>query len=316
MPTNKTVEKVRIAQVSKTAEEWSTQNPLPLKGEICHEVDTNKVKIGDGTRNYNELPYIVDMEEISGSMTFENDNPMVISVGGYSAGTTFSEPTDLVSVIQGLLYPYKAPTVSATATPNGGVREYGNPATITQVVANWSGNSNTITAVNLKDGDSQIATQASPSGNSFTFSSLSVAVESGVNKRLTVEVVDDSPKTTTAQTGSFTWVYPFFYGATDNAAADVTAEEILAGTKNVTTKGTKSFNFTTNDNRPFIAYPASYGALTKITDGSGVTDYTNAFGSPATVAVTSTSPEWGPINYYVYTGAAATLSSFQFKFQF
>jgi hypothetical protein len=42
-----------------TASQWSTVNPTPGLGELCFETDTLKLKIGDGTSNYNTLDYVV-----------------------------------------------------------------------------------------------------------------------------------------------------------------------------------------------------------------------------------------------------------------
>ena len=319
---DKTVQQVRIALLSKTASEWSTLNPTPLKGEFCHETDTNKVKVGDGVTAYNSLKYIVDMDEISGEMTCSGT--ATVTVGGVTAGTSI-EGQSVVDIMEALLSPYVAPTVSATGAPNGGTFENGVTQTITQVTVRIVKGARNIELVELKNGQTSLGTKSSADlstinalsqgqAGDIVFTGLSVAV-SGVNTRLTAEVTD-TEKVTSAQTGSFTWVYPFFYGATNNLASAVTSSEITAATKNVSAKGQKTFAFTTNDNRPFIAYPQSYGALSKITDSSGVTDYTNAFGTPSTVEVTSGDPSWGPVNYYVYVGQAATLQSFQFRFTF
>lgn len=40
-----------------TAANWTTNNPTPASGEPCFETDTGKLKIGDGTTAYNDLPY-------------------------------------------------------------------------------------------------------------------------------------------------------------------------------------------------------------------------------------------------------------------
>ena len=50
-----------------TYQNWKDNNPLLLVGEIGYESDTNKIKIGDGSTNWNDLPYLT-----SGS-----DTPMV-----------------------------------------------------------------------------------------------------------------------------------------------------------------------------------------------------------------------------------------------
>lgn len=40
-----------------TANEWSTINPLLAEGELAIELDTKKIKIGDGSTLWNDLPY-------------------------------------------------------------------------------------------------------------------------------------------------------------------------------------------------------------------------------------------------------------------
>lgn len=47
----------RLLNKNGTAEQWSTQNPVLMKGEIGLELDTKKFKFGDGVTNYNSLPY-------------------------------------------------------------------------------------------------------------------------------------------------------------------------------------------------------------------------------------------------------------------
>jgi hypothetical protein len=47
-----------------TSTNWQTQNPVLLEGEVAIETDSNKVKIGNGTDDYNTLPYITDQTKI------------------------------------------------------------------------------------------------------------------------------------------------------------------------------------------------------------------------------------------------------------
>lgn len=47
----------RIVMRNDTAENWTTKNPVLLKGEFGVETDTNKFKIGDGTKAWADLDY-------------------------------------------------------------------------------------------------------------------------------------------------------------------------------------------------------------------------------------------------------------------
>ena len=42
-----------------TSDVWVEKNPLLLEGELGIELNTNKIKIGDGITNWNDLPYTV-----------------------------------------------------------------------------------------------------------------------------------------------------------------------------------------------------------------------------------------------------------------
>ena len=49
--------KARLTLCTKTAEEWKSYEPIPLKGELCVESDTKKAKIGDVVKKFSELTY-------------------------------------------------------------------------------------------------------------------------------------------------------------------------------------------------------------------------------------------------------------------
>lgn len=47
----------RIQLRRDTSANWSVNNPVPSAGEPCFEIDTGKLKIGDGSTKYNDLAY-------------------------------------------------------------------------------------------------------------------------------------------------------------------------------------------------------------------------------------------------------------------
>lgn len=49
------------------AAEWSQVNPILAQGEPAFELDTFKLKIGNGVMSYNELPYIADAAALQSS---------------------------------------------------------------------------------------------------------------------------------------------------------------------------------------------------------------------------------------------------------
>lgn len=47
----------RVQMRHDTAANWTTYNPILLAGEIGIETNTNRMKLGNGTQNWNSLPY-------------------------------------------------------------------------------------------------------------------------------------------------------------------------------------------------------------------------------------------------------------------
>ena len=66
---------IRIQLRNDTAENWTTKNPLLLKGEMGVEIDTRKIKIGNGIDRWTALEYSgVDEDTIKGIIDNNRDN--------------------------------------------------------------------------------------------------------------------------------------------------------------------------------------------------------------------------------------------------
>ena len=48
---------VNIKTRSDIAANWTLNDPTPVFGEVCLEMDNLRYKVGDGVRKYSELPY-------------------------------------------------------------------------------------------------------------------------------------------------------------------------------------------------------------------------------------------------------------------
>ena len=59
---NKIIE-ARLITRNDTSTNWSTSNPVLIKGEIVLEIDTLKLKVGDGINSYDALPYVQTSEK-------------------------------------------------------------------------------------------------------------------------------------------------------------------------------------------------------------------------------------------------------------
>lgn len=56
---------VQIQLRNDTASNWTSANPTLARGELGIEIDTNKLKIGDGSTDWNDLPYSgIDINEL------------------------------------------------------------------------------------------------------------------------------------------------------------------------------------------------------------------------------------------------------------
>ena len=66
---------IRIQLRNDTAENWTTKNPVLLQGEMGVEIDTKKIKIGNGTDHWTALKYSgVDEDTIKGIINKNRDN--------------------------------------------------------------------------------------------------------------------------------------------------------------------------------------------------------------------------------------------------
>lgn len=67
----------RLRHPNFPAAEWASKNPLLQRGEIGIEIDTNRMKVGNGYTLWNDLPYaaetVAKWGEIIGTITDQTD---------------------------------------------------------------------------------------------------------------------------------------------------------------------------------------------------------------------------------------------------
>lgn len=255
-------------------------------------------------------------EQLTGNITYTNATPIVSAHGGVAVGDTFDN-VPISKVLDKILYPYVAPVVSASAAPsNGGTFEIGVGTTVTSVTANVTKKARSITKVEVFGSDSATAlatkTDAVANGGSFTLTfskELKAAAANGT--RFTVKVTDSDNKVTSANTGTFSLVYPFYQGVIA-AGATADAAAVKALTKKVEVKGNKKWAYTATNQKMVFAYPASYGSLTKIFDANNF-DVTGTF-TKSTVNIACA--DGTSVPYNVYVNSASTVSGFNMDFRF
>ena len=242
---------------------------------------------------------------------FSTDVLTVNALGGIPAGADLNNLT-VREILAKLLYPYVAPVVSATGTPNGGTYEKGDNKEITNVRVSVTKKSERIAKVEVFDGSTSLGIKEGDevaSGGTFNFT-VSVPVNS-VNKQLTAKVTDASNKVVSANTGAFNFVYPYYVGViAEDAVID---EALIKGLeKKVEAKENKTIAYTCNNERMVFAYPKAYGALKTVIDPNNF-DVTGTFTKQE---VSITGLDGTAQAYYVYVNGASTVENFNMKFNY
>ena len=232
-----------------------------------------------------------------------------VTVGGIAKGYTPPESgVEVKDMIDKLLHPYVAPsgiTAQMLAT-NGGVVEKGTTQTITGVKVSWTAGSASVMQIDVKNGSTTLKS-INGGVSSPTTVTLDNPLSVTTDTQLTIVLTDATGKTYTANTGKYTFVSPYYYGAVAASMTTPTASNITGLTKIVQAKGNKSFNYTCDNEKMVYAYPKSYGALSKILDANSF-DVTGTF--------TRSEVTVGGVAYYVYINNASTVSSFKMTFNY
>ena len=246
---------------------------------------------------------------------YSNQTPIVQSHGGIAAGETFNN-VPITEMIDKILYPWVAPVVSArvAAPANGGTFEKGNTQNVTSITVTVTKKSSDITKVEIFDGSSSLGSKTgadldtlnSTGSATFTFP---VDVDVTANKNFQAKVTDAAEKVTTANTGSFSFVYPYYQGV---IAADAAADEaaVKALTKLIQAKGTKAVTYTASNQKMVFATPKANGVIKTITDPNGF-NVTDTF---AQSELSITGLDGTVQDYYVYVSNATTVSAFKITF--
>lgn len=249
----------------------------------------------------------VQIAQWSDNTKYTNDNPTVISVGGITAGSTF-EDVSLSQILTNLFYPYVAPVVSCTSTPNGGVYEKGTSVAVSQITVSIQKKSENITKVEIFDGEESLGEKTDGKVGNVVFTLTDRRVSE--NKQFTAKVTD-TKQTVTAKTGAFSFVYPYYQGVI--SPTDTPTEALIKGlNKLVQGKGNKNITYNANNQKMVIAYPKTYGALSKIVDP-------NQFDVTATWTAQElniTTADNLTTTYYVYTSKDVTVSNYKMQFNY
>lgn len=302
-----TKESVKVVTDALTQRITSLETAMDSKADETHTHEASEV-IETAEKQFVSEAKKTQYDE---NTIYTNDMKTVNALGGIAAGTSFDN-VPVKDVLTKLLYPYVAPTISATGTPNGGTFEKGDNKTITNVRVVVNKKSEQIKKIDLYNGSALLGTKEGDTiknGGTFDFP-VEVAVPS-TNVQLTAKVTDALSKLYSANTGSFNFVYPYYIGKCSNDA-EITQDLIKGLTKKIEAKGNKSQAFTCDYERMVFAYPKAHGKLKQIIDPNNF-DITGTFGVQE---VSVTGRDGSAQTYYVYVNSASTVSNFTVKFNY
>lgn len=320
--------KTRIQNKHDLAVNWKqAANFVPLAGElIVYETDYDatsnptgskypRIKIGNGVVNaetntvdgttVDNLPFV--------EPAYTNSEPLLSDVGGIKAAEHANgfNNVPITDLITELLYPYTKPVISAfSLNPGAGVKEKGVSFTVTSASATVSKKSKPISVVDLYRGSTKIASSTAviATNTVVNFTGLNETLDGSSDETFYVKVSEENGTAdVTSKDAKYTFVNPYYVGVVEaSAVGSLTASAITDLTKKVEAKGTKTYTYTTTASQcAVIAYPASYGNISKIADANNFTQTWDKY----TLSINN-------VNYNVYVSGAAAATNFKYTFSY
>ncbi len=245
-------------------------------------------------------------------LEYTNSFPSQVTVGGVTAGTTFSN-VSVSEMFDMIFYPYLTPIVTMNVASL--VYEYGSSFT-PQLYWTLQARTEPILSATLSGAVSPILPGVSASTIlNGTSSSLSITT-TNPTASWSLSAYDGTSSVTTTIIASR--IFPFFYGMT--AAATMSGVTLYTNlTKDVDGEGDKSYTYAGINQYMYFAYPISYGTVSEIYDQNLYQVYNDLGGgsftySISTVASTGLGSNWST-SYYVYKTSLST-SNYGYQFQF
>lgn len=230
------------------------------------------------------------------NVTYISDKPSTVAIGGLPLGYT-SDGISIVELIDNMLHPYKAPSISLSITPSNTLYELGATISSLTLKATITQGSNDITSlVFLKD------------GNPLPSTSNQTLTQSNIRNNVTYSAyVSDNINRINSNSINIKFINPIYIGS----LSEVNSTNIKAMTKKIVNVGSQSYTYTINNKKMCIAFPSGW-TLKNIIDPNGF-DITQSFTSE-TVNIYCLDGNSKP--YTVYSSEFTSQSSFTVKFNF
>jgi hypothetical protein len=200
-------------------------------------------------------------------------------------------------MLDGLLYPYIAPTVSL-GTIVSTIQELGTSLASVQLNASVTKKSDDIVKIEYYKNGSLLYTNSNPNINGGTDSYIDT---NSINSSTTysVKVYDSKPNTVSSNL-SFNYIYPMYIGYLNNLSP--TETEVKSMTKKLVTKSNQSLSYTLSNSRFCFSYPSSYGNLSSIKDPNNF-EMLSAFTKTSSTFIML---DGKAISYNIYTSSLPT----------
>lgn len=311
--------------ISSIPDEFITKDELDKEGYLTKkkssEIFYSKSEVDERLKNIStggtiDLSGYAKKEDLDkkADNLFQSNMLTVSSLGGIPAGTNLNNMS-LQEVLTKLLYPYVAPSITASIvySPTGGIYECGQTVTISQIKTTVTKKSENILDVSFYENNSLLKSLTSNVYNGGSFNhTISKNIKTNISSNyFQVKVKDMSGNIVSINTSSLSFYYPYYYGVI-NADVDITEGLVKNLTKQVVAKGNKTYTYSPNYQRMVIAYPKSYGVLKSILDPNGF-EQLNSFTciELSIVGLDETSQA-----YYIYANDASTNTNFKMTFYY
>ena len=231
------------------------------------------------------------------NVTYISDKPSTVAVGGLPLGYT-SDGISLVKLIDDMLHPYKAPSITLSISPNTTLYELG------KVI------SSLIISTSPKQGSKDIESVKILKNNSVVSSGTANVklTETNVKEDVTYgATVSDGTTTVNSNTISIKFINPIYIGS----LSTVDATNIKTMTKRVVNVSNQNYTYNITNKRMCIAIPSGW-TLKTIIDANGF-DVTKSF-TKSTINIYCLDGVSRP--YTVYYSEPTSQSNFTVKFNF
>lgn len=219
------------------------------------------------------------------------------ALGNIPANTDLSGMTPL-EIIKKATVSYVKPKANVNYSVANSNVEVGTTINVTVTVTGVTGGTNAVQSMQLYNGSTVVQTINYTGASTYSFNAITLSNTS----TLKVRVIDTAGQYT-EYSKTYTFIYPSYYGVTDEVPTGITGL-----TKALRTKGTLETRFTTDFQHVVYMYPATYGSLRSILDSMNFENITDFTAVDTTVN--------GVAYKMYYTPGKKTSTDFLYKFSF